>query len=646
MNGPIRILLVDDELLFSDSLAQILRLAGYEVSTAQRGDEAVALLAECCFDLLLLDVELPDMFGYQIMDSLKGKNSDAVSIMLTGNATVKTVKEALRKGAYDYLKKPVDHELLFGTIKKAIKHGRLEKALRASEERLKTLAEASWEGIILHENGVLLDANKQFFDMFGYREEELLGQPILKKIVSPLFLPEVKTRITNDLIGYHESLALKKDGTEFPIETACRRMEYQGRTVRVCSIRDISSRVNAAQEKFELQRQLTINKKMETLGLMAGSVAHDLNNILSGIVTLPELLLMQMGSDHEHSKSIQTIEKAGREAASVVADLITVARGATVKKHVCNLNELVENYVVASREKKDPRLNNIDVSFCCAPGSLNIYCSRMHINKVLMNLIGNAAEEIEGHGTIVVSVRNVIIEEPFLGYEPIEAGEYVVLGVMDDGPGISQNNIQKIFEPFYSKKVMGRSGTGLGLTIVWNTVHDHDGFLDLKSNKNGTTFNLYFPRTKDAIREKTEILSIEKYRGNGEKILVVDDQEKQQEITSNLLNSLGYKTDTVGSGEEAISYVRMKYVDLVVLDMIMGDGINGRETYKEILKINSSQSAIIVSGFAEDEEVKRTLLLGAKQFVKKPYSLAQLAMAVKGALFEAEQAALAKKKCS
>ena len=423
-------------------------------------------------------------------------------------------------------------------------------------------------------------------------------------------------------------------------------MEYQGRTVRVCSIRDISSRVNAAQEKFELQRQLTINKKMETLGLMAGSVAHDLNNILSGIVTLPELLLMQMGSDHEHSKSIQTIEKAGREAASVVADLITVARGATVKKHVCNLNELVENYVVASREKKDPRLNNIDVSFCCAPGSLNIYCSRMHINKVLMNLIGNAAEEIEGHGTIVVSVRNVIIEEPFLGYEPIEAGEYVVLGVMDDGPGISQNNIQKIFEPFYSKKVMGRSGTGLGLTIVWNTVHDHDGFLDLKSNKNGTTFNLYFPRTKDAIREKTEILSIEKYRGNGEKILVVDDQEKQQEITSNLLNSLGYKTDTVGSGEEAISYVRMKYVDLVVLDMIMGDGINGRETYKEILKINSSQSAIIVSGFAEDEEVKRTLLLGAKQFVKKPYSLAQLAMAVKGALFEAEQAALAKKKCS
>ena len=376
-------------------------------------------------------------------------------------------------------------------------------------------------------------------------------------------------------------------------------MEYQGEKVRVCAVRDITERVKADQEKLELQKQLAINNKMETLGLMAGSVAHDLNNILSGIVTLPELLLMQMGHDHEHSKTIKIIEKAGKEAASVVSDLITVARGATIEKHVCNLNTLVEEYMETSKEKKkDPRLKNIAIKLHCEPELANNYCSTMNINKVLMNLIGNAAEEIEGNGTIVVSTKSISIKEPFFGYESIDAGEYVVLSVSDDGPGISADDVTKIFEPFYSKKIMGRSGTGLGLAIVWNTVHDHGGFIDVISDDNGSTFDLYFPMTMDAVRKADGVFSIEKYQGNGERILVVDDQKKQQEIASNLLNSLGYKTDFVSSGEDAVAYAMLHPVDLVILDMIMASGMNGRETYEEILKINPKQPAIIASGFS------------------------------------------------
>lgn len=179
---------------------------------------------------------------------------------------------------------------------------------------------------------------------------------------------------------------------------------------------------------------------------------------------------------------------------------------------------------------------------------------------------------------------------------------------------------------------MGRSGTGLGLAIVWNTVHDHDGFIDVQSDDGGTTFDLYFPITKKVAEEEKELPSIEQYRGCGEKILVVDDQETQQRIARDLLDGLGYKTDTVGSGEEAVNYIKKNEVDLIVLDMIMDSGINGRQTYEEILKINPKQRALIASGFAENGEVKQTLLLGANQFVKKPYSLTQMGQAVKQAL--------------
>ena len=473
MNVLARILLVDDEPRFCESLAEILGLSGYLVTIAQSGKEAVDLLKKGVFDLLLLDVELPDMLGYRIMDSLQDENFGAATIMLTGNATVETAIEALRKGAYDYLKKPVDHDLLFNVIGKALAHSRLEKALRISEERSKTMADASWEGIVIHSNGQLLDANRQFFEMFGYEEKELVGEQILDKILSPAALPVVHLRIKNETFGSHETTGIKKDGAEFPIETSSRCMEYQGKKVRVCAIRDITERVRAEQEKIELQKQLAISNKMETLGLMAGSVAHDLNNILSGIVTLPELLLMQMDKNHEYRKTISLIQEAGQEAASVVSDLITVARGATAEKRVWDLNILVENYVVSAKAKEfDSQLKDIDIKLDCECGLSNIYCSALHINKIMMNLIGNAAEAIEGKGSIVVSTKNVFLEHPFVGYEPVAAGKYVVVRVTDNGPGIQQENIKKIFEPFYSKKEMGRSGTGLGLAIVWNSVQN------------------------------------------------------------------------------------------------------------------------------------------------------------------------------
>ncbi len=249
-----------------------------------------------------------------------------------------------------------------------------------------------------------------------------------------------------------------------------------------------------------------------------------------------------------------------------------------------------------------------------------------------MNLVSNATEATERSGKVTISTENRYIDKPLKGYDDITIDEYVVLAVSDDGPGISPGESERIFEPFYTKKVMGRSGTGLGLTVVWNAVQDHDGYINVISDENGTIFELYFPITRDEISDKTLSIPIQEYKGNGETILVVDDVESQREITCIMLDTLGYKAKAAASGEEAVEYLREHSVDLILLDMIMNPGINGRQTYERIIKIHPKQKAIIVSGFAETDEVKETQKLGAGRYVKKPFILEKLGIAIKGEL--------------
>ena len=199
----------------------------------------------------------------------------------------------------------------------------------------------------------------------------------------------------------------------------------------------------------------------------------------------------------------------------------------------------------------------------------------------------------------------------------------------DDGPGISSNDLERIFEPFYTKKVMGRSGTGLGLAVVWNVVQDHKGYIDVTTDEKGTTFELYFPITREAMSDKDLSIPIKDYKGDGETILVVDDVKSQREISCKMLDTLGYKAKAVSSGEEAVEYLKEHTVDLILLDMIMDPGMNGRKTYEQIIKIHPNQKATIASGFAETDDVKEAQKLGAGQYIKKPYTIEKIGLAVK-----------------
>jgi CheY-like chemotaxis protein len=246
-----------------------------------------------------------------------------------------------------------------------------------------------------------------------------------------------------------------------------------------------------------------------------------------------------------------------------------------------------------------------------------------------MNLVSNASEAIEGSGNVIISTMNRYIDSPIRGFEDVSIGEYAVLSVSDDGLGILSDHLERIFEPFFTKKVMGKSGTGLGLAVVWNIVQDHEGYIDVSSDESGTTFELYFPIIRDEVPVKDLPISIEDYKGGGETILVVDDVESQREITCNILDVLGYKSIATSSGEEAVEYLKEHTVDLILLDMIMEPGINGREAYERIIKIHPAQKAIIVSGFAETEEVKSAQKSGAGRYVKKPLTLQTIGLAIK-----------------
>ena len=353
-----------------------------------------------------------------------------------------------------------------------------------------------------------------------------------------------------------------------------------------------------AEEKEELTSRLRRAEKMEALGTLAGGVAHDLNNILSGLVSYPELLLLQLPEDSNLRNPVNTILTSGKRAAAIVQDLLTMARRGVSTMDVVNLNRIVEDYI-ASPEYNEliSYHNHVDIQSRLEPGLLNILGSPVHLSKTLMNLVSNGLEAIPTTGCVTISTENCYIDRPIKGYDVVNEGDYVALTVKDTGVGISSEDFRRIFEPFYTRKKMGRSGTGLGMAVVWGTVKDHQGYIDFESQENiGSRFTLYFPVTRklsDEIGPKT----VDTYRGKGESILVVDDVEEQRVIASAILATLGYHVDTVDCGEAAIEYLNNNTVDLVVLDMIMDPGIDGLDTYKEIISSWKYQKFIITIGF-------------------------------------------------
>jgi len=384
-------------------------------------------------------------------------------------------------------------------------------------------------------------------------------------------------------------------------------------------------------ERRRLEERLNRAEKMEALGTLAGGVAHDLNNVLGILVGYSELLLEKIPKGNPSNRHVSYILQASERGAAIIQDLLTLARRGVAVSEVVNLNNLVSSL---SRSPEYHKLKehhpNITFRIDLQKGLFNIKGSPVHLEKMVMNLISNAAEAILDKGEVTIRTENRYLDRPIRGYDEMQEGDYVVLTVSDNGKGIPQADLEKIFEPFYTKKVMGRSGTGLGLAVVWGTVKDHAGYIDVESEEGkGSTFTLYFPVSREELTKDEDKASPDQYMGDGESILVVDDVEGQRELALSMLTRLGYRVHAVSRGEDAVAYLKSNKVDLLVLDMIMEPGIDGLETYQHVLEINPKQRAVIVSGFSETDRVKKAQSLGAGAYVKKPYVLEKLGLAVR-----------------
>jgi signal transduction histidine kinase/ActR/RegA family two-component response regulator len=396
---------------------------------------------------------------------------------------------------------------------------------------------------------------------------------------------------------------------------------------------EIAERQRAEEDRILLQQQLKQAEKLETIGRLAAGVAHDLNNILSGVVTLPEILLMDLSEDNPMHTPILTIKQSGQKAAAVVQDLLSLARQGVKERVVFSLNTVVRDYVRSPECEKLRSVHpHVRLETDIRDGLMNVAGSPFHLSKALMNLVINAAEATLVSGTVRISTRNCYLGQPREAFERIDEGEYAVLSVSDTGTGIAEEDLKRVFEPFYSKKRLGRSGTGLGMTVVWSTVKEHGGFIDIQSEEGkGSAVDLYLPLTREKISEADKPFDLKDCQGT-ETILVVDDVQEQREIATRMLNKLGYEVHTAESGEAALDFLHDRKVDLLVLDMIMDPGIDGCETYRRIIEGHPGQKAVIASGFSESERVREVQRSGAGAYIKKPYTLEQLARAVRSEL--------------
>lgn len=487
------------------------------------------------------------------------------------------------------------------------------------------------EGIVIEDaQGRIVFVNPAAAKMLGYQAEEMPGMH-WTQIIDPShhsLIEKINQGRKRGESNLYEVELVRKDGSTFPALTSGGPRFEQAQFVGTLAVfTDITGQKQAREAQAQLQERLARAQRMESLGILAGGVAHELNNILGPLVGYPDLILSDLPSDSPVRQDIIQMQQSAERAAAVVRDLLTLAQRGTHQMMTLSLNTVIQDY-----------LN--DLSFgelqACYPlvsltrqlqAHLNVRGSHPHLSQVVRNLVINAFEAIPHGGQVTLSTADISLDRPIEGYMRIEAGDYMLLQVADTGVGIEAKDMGHLFEPFYTKKVMGHSGTGLGLSIVHGVVRDHNGFIDVQTQVGqGTTFSVYLPATPDtAIDAPTEPND---YRGS-ETVLVVDDLEEQRQLATRLLTSLGYQVHAVENGRAALRHLETHAADILVLDMIMEDDLDGLDAFREIVKLRPGQKAIIASGFSETERVKETQRLGAGRFVKKPYTLLDLGKAVR-----------------
>lgn len=501
-----------------------------------------------------------------------------------------------------------------------------EDALRESEAWFRLLAENAQDVIFRYELSPAVGfsyVSPAIASIVGYTPDELCDDPNAeRKIICPddYHLIESASRASNAA----QSVTLRwihRDGHIVWIEQRSAPVfDDEGNLVAIQGIgRDVTQR-------RELEEQLLRAHRLETAGRIAGQVAHDFNNLLSPMVAFPDIIKEELPEGHPAVQYCDAMIEAARRMADINQDLLTMGRrGRSVQKPM-DLNKLIREAVSGMMDCPETLNTNVLLD----PDLFPVNGAAAQLMRVVVNLIANAREAMQDVGCLTLKTMNVDVGGSAGRYNRVHPGRYVCLSVSDTGCGIVPETLDKIFDAFFTTKNTDvRRGSGLGLSVVQAIVEDHQGYIDLESEEGkGSTFLIYLPVGGESVKPEPAAACP---RGR-ERVLVVDDDPLQRQVTGQLLRKLGYQVEEATTGEEAVDLVREHGVDLLVLDMIMPPGIDGAETYRRVLQVRPGQKAIILSGFAESDRVEVARDLGAGAFLRKPVRKQELAQAVREVL--------------
>ncbi len=509
-----------------------------------------------------------------------------------------------------------------GLAQRLAEQQRMEEALQHSEERFRRFSEAAFEGILIHDRGVIQDANEALARMFGYQVEEMIGRSALDFLTAKsreIALERIESAHDQpyELVGIHRS------GATFPIEVCGKTMTWQGRSLRVVAVRDIT-------ERKRLEEQLREAQKMEAIGRLAGGVAHDFNNLLTVIGGYSQMLMADLPEDHPHYTLAQEIFRASERAAALAGQLLAFGRRQIMQPRVINLNQLVADLHKLLRRVIG---EDIELATALSPDLGNVMADPGQIEQVIVNLAVNARDAMPHGGRLTLSTANVdLTGHPIQGPVTELSGPFVVLAVEDTGCGMDEATRRRIFEPFFTTKPPGQ-GAGLGLSTVYGIVRQHGGAIGVESTPGrGTTFRIYLPRVQEAPAPSPEIPSGGPPGGN-ETILLVEDEASVRRLVRRSLEQLGY-TVLEADGHEAARALCLGYKDrihLLVTDVIMPK-VSGRQLAASLLELRPELKVLYLSGYSEEQIARARVLEAGLNFLAKPFTLEALARKVREVL--------------
>ncbi|MFZ1983868.1 MAG: response regulator [Desulfatitalea sp.] len=621
------IMIVDDDQAMTDNLIDILGDEGYHLLPANTCAQALDLAARHVPQVALLDLKLPDDSGMNLLTQLKRVRPNCICALMTAFADVDSAVKALEMGAFHYLQKPVRPvelinllQRIFETIQFREEKRLAEERLKESEKRFRTIVESAQDAIFLkdsHLRYTLVNPMMERIyairaeDFIGHSDEELFGAKVAAST------SQTEARVLQGEIVEQDEIRWVTEAQKTFHSIKVPLADSSGRITGLCGFaRDLTT-------TKQLEAQLLQAQKMEAIGTLAGGIAHDFNNLLQAIMGYAQILLMERDNTDPDAIKLKEIEKAAQRATDLTKQLLAFGRKVEIKSRPVDVNQVIKQ-VEKLLKRTIPKM--IDIELRLTEPILTVNADPVQLEQVLLNIGVNARDAMPDGGRMIIETANMAPDEAFRKINLIESSsDCVLLTITDTGHGMSPEVMEHLFEPFFTTKQIGK-GTGLGMAMAYGIIKNHGGHISCQSTPGrGTTFMIHLPAITAAAEQDADVAEEPIQAGQGETILVVDDEIILRDLTKDMLSTNGYTVLTAGSGEEALQLYRQKgqEIGLVLLDLIM-PGMGGKNCLAEILKINPQIKVLISSGFTMDEPGKDPVLIQAKGFIQKPYNLSMM----------------------